>query len=291
LPARPPQIVALGGGGFSERKDGSQLDDYMLTLTGTARPRVCFLPTASGDADHYVVRFYRRFSATCDASHVSLFRRDQGTGGVEDALATHLLSQDLIYVGGGNVVSMLGAWRAHGLDSVLRRAWRRGIVLCGPSAGSLCWFEQALSAFHGAPRAIRGLGLLPYSNCVHYDAEPERRDQYHRLVAEGMIDGFAVEDGVALHFEGTRMVRAVSDRPAGRAFRVELEPDSGRVRERGLKVRCLDTSSVEPPEPEAPRRSRRSARARDADADAPARTDVVRPIRTGGGRAGMRFAV
>ena len=86
-------------------RDGSQLDEYALSLTGTPRPRICFLPTASGDADHYVVRFYRRFSADCEASHVSLFRRDQGTGGVEDNLATHLLAQDLIYVGGGNVVS------------------------------------------------------------------------------------------------------------------------------------------------------------------------------------------
>ena len=73
---------------------------------------------------------------------MSLFRRDQGTGGVEDDLATHLLAQDLIYVGGGNVVSMLGAWRAHGLDAILRKAWRKGIVLCGPSAGSLCWFAR-----------------------------------------------------------------------------------------------------------------------------------------------------
>ena len=89
-------------------KDGSLLDDYILSLMDAPRPRVCFLPTASGDADHYVVRFYRRFSPGCEASHVSLFRRDQGTGGVEDDLATHLLSQDLIYVGGGNVVSMLG---------------------------------------------------------------------------------------------------------------------------------------------------------------------------------------
>src|SRR6202165_3232324 len=149
---RTPQIIALGGGGFSMERDSSLLDDYVLSLTDAPRPRVCFLPTASGDADHYVVRFYRRFSPSCDASHVSLFRRDQGTGGVEDDLATHLLSQDLIYVGGGNVVSMLGAWRAHGLDEVLHKAWRKGIVLCGPSAGSLCWFQEALSAFHGAPR-------------------------------------------------------------------------------------------------------------------------------------------
>ncbi len=202
-------------------RDSSLLDDYVLSLTDAERPRVCFLPTASGDADHYVVRFYRRFAASCDASHVSLFRRDQGTGGVEDDLASHLLSQDLIYVGGGNVVSMLGAWRAHGLDEVLKKAWRKGIVLCGPSAGSLCWFDEALSAFHGAPRGVHGLGLLPYSNCVHYDAEPARRAEYHRFVGDGMRPGFAAEDGVALHFRRTRLARAVSSRPDGCAYRVE----------------------------------------------------------------------
>jgi dipeptidase E len=235
-----PQIVALGGGGFSMEKDSSLLDDFVLSLADVPRPRICFLPTASGDADHYVVRFYRRFSPACDASHVSLFRRDQGTGGVEDDLATHLLSQDLIYVGGGNVVSMLGAWRAHGLDEVLREAWRKGIVLCGPSAGSLCWFEQALSAFHGAPRTVRGLGLLPYSNCVHYDAEPARRAEYHRFVGEGMRTGFAVEDGVALHFRGTRLEQVVSSRPDGHAYLVE--PAGDGVMEAQLQAVYLGAS-------------------------------------------------
>jgi dipeptidase E len=219
--ARTPQIVALGGGGFSMERDSSLLDDYVLSLTDAERPRVCFLPTASGDADHYVVRFYRRFAASCETSHVSLFRRDQGAGGVEENLASHLLAQELIYVGGGNVLSMLGAWRAHGLDDVLRRAWRKGIVLCGPSAGSLCWFDEALSAFHGAPRTVRGLGLLPYSNCVHYDADPARRAEYHRFVADGMRAGFAADDGVALHFRRTRLQRVVSSRAGGCAYRVE----------------------------------------------------------------------
>src|ERR1700747_236318 len=99
--ARPPQIVALGGGGFSTERDGSLLDDYVLSLTACARPRGCFLPTGAGSAAHYVVRFYRRFSRACDASHVSLFRRDQGVGGVEEDLATHLLAQDLISLCGG----------------------------------------------------------------------------------------------------------------------------------------------------------------------------------------------
>jgi dipeptidase E len=221
-------------------RDNSLLDDFVLSLTGTARPHVCFLPTASGDADHYVVRFYRRFSATCEASHVSLFRRDQGTGGVEDDLTSHLLAQDVIYVGGGNVVSMLGVWRAHGLDEVLTRAWRAGVVLCGPSAGSLCWFAEALSAFHGAPRRVRGLGLLPYSNCVHYDAEPERRAEYHRLVGDGMRPGFAAEDGVALHFRDTRLEQVVSSRRDGRAYRVE--PVGDTVVETPLEVSRIDGS-------------------------------------------------
>jgi dipeptidase E len=218
---RAPQIVALGGGGFSMEKDSTTLDDYVLSLTGTSRPRVCFLPTASGDADHYVVKFYRRFSMDCEATHISLFRRDQGGRGVEDDLAAHLRGQDLIYVGGGNVVSLLGVWRAHGLDEVLREAWSRGTILCGPSAGSLCWFEEALSAFHGPPLRVSGLGLLPYSNCVHYDAEPARRSEYHSLVGEGMLPGFAIDDGVALHFEGTHLARAVSSRRQGRASYVK----------------------------------------------------------------------
>ena len=229
-----PQIVAFGGGGFSMERDSSLLDDYVLALTGAIRPRVCFLPTASGDADHYIVRFYRRFAAACDASHVSLFRRDQGVDGVEDDLESHLLAQDLVYVGGGNVVSMLGAWRAHNIDAILRKAWRRGIVLCGPSAGSLCWFQQALSAFHGAPRCVRGLGFLPYSNCVHYDAEPARRAEYRRFVADGMLGGFAAEDGVALHFRETHFARAVSSRPDACAYSIECA--SGEVLEQRLEV-------------------------------------------------------
>ena len=53
----PRQIVAFGGGGFSMRMGNPLLDDYVLGLAAPERPRVCFLPSASGDADHYVVRF------------------------------------------------------------------------------------------------------------------------------------------------------------------------------------------------------------------------------------------
>src|SRR5438270_4224134 len=138
------------------------LDDHVLSLTGVRRPRICFLPTASGDADHYVVRFYRAFaSARCEPSHISLFRRETGVADPR----SHLLAQDVIYVGGGSVISLLGTWRAHGLDRALREAWRSGVVLCGGSAGSVCWFSAAASSFHrGAPRTVPGLGRSPCGN-------------------------------------------------------------------------------------------------------------------------------
>jgi dipeptidase E len=221
---RPPQIVAFGGGGFSMESGNPLLDDYVLQATGADRPRICFVPTASGDADHYVVRFYRRFSAVADCSHVSLFRRDTGGGAVEGDLEAHLLAQDLIYVGGGSVLSLLGAWRAHGVDTMLKRAWRRGVLLCGLSAGSLCWFSEAITAFHGPPEPVRGLGLLPHSNCVHYDGEATRGEVFRDMVACGrMREGYAAEDGAALHFEGRELLRVVSSRPKARAYRVSAD--------------------------------------------------------------------
>jgi peptidase E len=213
------QIVAFGGGGFSMEAGNPLLDDYVLALAGVERPRICFVPTASGDADHYVVRFYRAFSpARCEPSHVSLFRRDRGA---RDPVE-QLLDQDIIYVGGGNVTSLLGVWRAHGIHDVLQEAWRRGTVLCGVSAGSLCWFEQAVTMYHwGRPPApIAGLGFLPHSNCVHVDAEPRRLEAHRELVADGMRAGYAAEDGAALHFVGSDLHRVVASRPAAKAYHV-----------------------------------------------------------------------
>jgi dipeptidase E len=242
------QIVAFGGGGFSMESGNPLLDDYVLGLSGASRPRVCFLPSASGDADHYIVRFYRAFGADrCEASHISLFRREQGP---ED-LRAHLLAQDLIYVGGGSVVSLLGAWRAHGLDAILREAWERGVVLCGLSAGSLCWFSEAVSGFHGAPRRVEGLGLLPFSNCVHYERGSTHCSAYHDFLRAGMCGGYAAEDGAALHFVGGELRRVVASRPEARGYR--LDALGGRVVEMRIATAYLGDAGTPPlvPLPEA----------------------------------------
>ena len=215
--SRPRQILAMGGGGFSMEAGNALLDEHAMALTAVECPRVCFLPTASGDADHYIVRFYRAFPAgRCQPSHVSLFRRD---GGACD-LADHLLAQDLVYVGGGSVISLLGTWNAHGVDGMLRRAWEAGVVMAGLSAGSLCWFEQGVTAFHGESAPVRGMGFLPHSNAVHYDDKPERRAAYLRAVADGMTPGYGTGDGAALHFVGSELAEVVTSRPHARAFHV-----------------------------------------------------------------------
>ena len=218
------------------------LDERALALTAVACPKVCFLPTASGDADHYIVRFYRAFPASrCQASHVSLFRRD---GGAAD-LRAHLLEQDLVYVGGGSVISLLGTWSAHGIDCMLRGAWEAGVVMTGLSAGSLCWFEQGMTAFHGESRPVPGMGFLPYTNAVHYEDKPDRRAAFLAAVADGLSAGYGTGDGAALHFVGTELVEVVTSRSTARAYHVT--PDGSAVKETELTTRFLGAPlAIEP---------------------------------------------
>jgi len=241
MSARTPQIVAFGGGGFSMEWGNPLMDDHVLALTGVPHPKVCFLPTASGDADHYVVRFYRAFPAgRCEPSHISLFRRETGVG---DPRA-HLLDQDLIYVGGGSLVSLMGTWRAHGIDEALYEAWRAGVVLCGGSAGSLCWFSHAVSSFHEGPaRKLEGLGFLPWSNAVHYAEEPGRRSAFLGAIAAGMPSGYGVGDAAALHFVGTDLAEVIASRPEACATYVSAD-GAGGVTEQDLPVRYLGETSL-----------------------------------------------
>ncbi len=234
MPTR--RIVALGGGGFSMEPENPLLDAFVLSLAAGPRPRVCFIPTAAGDADAYVMRFYRAFARLdCRPSDLSLFARETGD------LEAFVLAQDVVYVGGGNTANLLAVWRAHGLDVILRSAWERGIVLCGISAGMNCWFEASVTDSFGPELApLRdGLGLITGSACPHYDGEPGRRPTYRRLVADGQLPaGYAADDGAALVFEDGALTEVVSSRAQARAYRVQAEP-GGDVLERAVPVRYL----------------------------------------------------
>ena len=150
------QIVALGGGGFSMEAGNPLLDEYVLGLAAASARgcascrRPAATPTTTSSASTAPSRPTAASPRTSRCSAAAAGRD----------LREHLLSQDLIYVGGGSVISLLGVWRAHGVDAILREAWEAGVVLCGVSAGSLCWFAEGITAFHGGPERFRGLGLL-----------------------------------------------------------------------------------------------------------------------------------
>ncbi len=234
---RRPVIVAMGGGGFSSEPENPLLDDFVLSLAGVDGPRVCFLPTASGDAPTYVANFYDAFAAKASPTWLPLFtRRDADIGRV-------VAEQDVIYVGGGNTENLLAIWRVHGLDRVLREAWQRGTVLAGLSAGAICWFEAGVTDSFGAQLGpLRdGLGFLPGAFCPHYDTEILRRSRFRELVIAGEVPaGYAADDSAALVYEGDTLREAVSSRPNALAYRVE--PLDGTVVERALPTRFLGSA-------------------------------------------------
>ena len=235
MPQQRPQIIALGGGGFSMEPNNLLLDRYILRQSSSTTPKVCFLPTASGDSDQYITRFYTAFTQLdCHPSHLSLFRPpNQGP-------AAYLKKQDIIYVGGGstfNLVTLLKAWK---LDVVIKELWQQGTILCGLSAGSICWFEEGLSdsVLPGSYARIEGLGLLPGSHCPHYDGENKRRPSYQQHIQSGKLsEGIAADDGVALHYYGRSLEKTISSRAQAKAYRVFAK--NNKIKEESIQPQYL----------------------------------------------------
>lgn len=190
------------------------------------------VPTASAEDPAYVVAFYDAFAQRGEVSHCSFFPWPP------DNLRELVLSQDAIYVGGGNTANMLAIWRLYGMNALLREAWEQGTLLCGASAGMICWFEHAVTDSFGPQlEAMECLGFLPGSACPHYDGEERRRPRYHELVRDGLPGGLAADEGVGLLFRGTELAEIVSEREGSTAYRVELV--DGEVSETPLEARVL----------------------------------------------------
>ncbi len=240
------RILAMGGGGFTMHERSAALDRLVLTMTGKPVPKICFLPTASGDPREQVTRFFERFGYwPCEPSIVSLFHL--GRDRIDPV--EHLRAQDAIYVGGGSMRNMLAIWREHRIDEAMRDAWGAGVVLAGLSAGAMCWFQGGISMSGGAPEAVKGLGLLRGSLSVHLAGEPERLPAFRAAVATGELPaGYACDDGTALLFRGTWLAECVSSRPGARVLALQAD-ESGGVQETEMPVRPLELPAALRPTP------------------------------------------
>jgi dipeptidase E len=235
------QIIAIGGGGFSMEPENLVLDQYVLEQCHKAAPKVCFLPTASGDAESYILNFFKAFTQlNCQPSYLSLFELPTAD------LEGFLLEKDVLYVGGGNTRTMLAIWREWGLDKLLFKAYQAGVILAGLSAGANCWFEAcSTDSLPGDYQALSCLGYLVGSFCPHYDGEPRRRPSYQKMVQDGLLgDGLAADDGAAAHFIDGQLAGAISSRPAAKVYRVFRQ--AGVVQEAALDTRYLGERSAGP---------------------------------------------
>ena len=230
-------ILAIGGGALMPRESFPHYFEEAARLSGKTRPKVCVLNTAEGDNPATTLRFYDRLAGSpAQVRHLALFPMPN-VADPED----FLLSQDVVWVGGGSVANMLAVWRVHGLDEVFRKAWQAGVVLMGSSAGGICWFEGGTTDSFGPELRpfTAGLGLLKGSYCPHYESEARRRPLYHRLIAEGALpEGYACDDGVGLHFVDEELTETVADRAGAKGFSVRRGA-GGVVEEAELGVRVL----------------------------------------------------
>lgn len=227
------KIFVMGGGGFAMEPENLALDRYILSLSPKPRPRICFIGTASGDAQSYIDKFYAAYNTLeCEPTHLSLFSpptRD---------LATVVRGLDIVHVGGGNTRNLVALWKEWGLDRMLRDAYQtNGLVLSGISAGMLCWFEECVTDSYAVDTldGLPALGWLKGSACPHFDGEGQRLPVYTRLLKEGMKSGLALDDGAGALFVNEELKECVSSRPAARALRFE----SGSAASQALAVRYL----------------------------------------------------
>ncbi|MGW0882407.1 Type 1 glutamine amidotransferase-like domain-containing protein [Streptomyces sp. NPDC002671] len=227
MTAAEPTILATSGGHRVSARTRVLFDGlvhHAVDLSGVhgRRPRILYVGTAVGDAEHVTARMHEAARvAGFDLTPLHLFPMPN----VEDIEGT-VLGHDVVWVMGGSVANLLAVWRVHGLDAVLRRAWQAGVVLAGVSAGSICWYQGgATDSFGPELRPVTdALGLLPYGNGVHYDSDAGRRPLIHGLVADGTFPtAHCTDDGVGLVYRGTELVEAVAEVPGAGAYVVTRE--------------------------------------------------------------------
>ena len=227
------QVIAIGGGGFGRTQDSNLIEQFILDQTSKKNPKICFIPTATGDLDPYVVNYYSVFSKLdCDPSHISFFTRTID-------LEEHILKQDAIFVGGGNTKSMLAVWKEWGLDLILKKAYEQGIVMSGVSAGAICWFEAGLTdSWASELKMMECMNFIPGSCAPHYDEEPERRPATKKFLEDQSISFmYGIEGGAALHFIDEQPDSTIRFKKNKNAYKVTCE--SNKIHESAYQAKEL----------------------------------------------------
>ena len=212
-------IVAIGGGGFGRSLGSLKIEKYIVSLIRKKNPKICFIPTASGDSTYYKLNFYRAFSKLdCITSHIDLFTRTEN-------LEEKVLTQDIIYVGGGNTKSMLAVWKEWNLHNILKNAYEKGILMSGVSAGAICWFDKGITdSFANELKIIDCLGIVDGIACPHFDEERDREPYVNDVINREIIEScICIEGNCALHIKNDLEYYSIDFGNGKKCFRVSKE--------------------------------------------------------------------
>ncbi len=212
-------IVAIGGGGFGRNNSSNLIEKYILSLSGKKSPNICFLPTATGDDDTYIVRFYSIFTQfNCLPTHIEFFKRTTD-------IHNHIMNQDVVFVGGGNTKSMLAIWNDWGMTSLLKHAYNKGVIMSGVSAGAICWFTSGITdSWDNELKILPCLDFIKGTCCPHYDEEPSRIPYVKKVLFEEKINNcISIEGGSAMHFIDDKPFKNISFKNNKNTYNVFLK--------------------------------------------------------------------
>ena len=231
--AKSRNIIAIGGGGFGANPGQGIIEEYILKQTKKKNPKICFIPTATGDNEAYKVNYYSTFTnLDCCPTHLDFFKR---TPDLNDLI----LNQDAIFVGGGNTKSMLAVWKEWGLDKILKKAYLNGTVMSGVSAGAICWFQNGITdSWASNLKMMPCLNFVKGTCCPHYDEEPERKPAVEKLLLTNKIKNvYAVDGGAALHIKNEKIFKSVIFKKNKSGYLVDIKKKS--INEKSFKKTIL----------------------------------------------------
>ena len=217
-------IVAIGGGEI-KNKTTLKIDEYVANLAklhaGEKRANALFIGTASHDSMPYFNSFRKTYTSVFDVkAEVALIV--YGEMDIE-RIKGKIENADMIYVGGGDTVYMLDKWKETGLDILLIDAYNKGKIICGLSAGAICWFENMYTDFEimrgqsSEYSLKKGLGILKGTMCPHFN---ERESDFiANMKNKGIDKALCIENDCAVVFKNGDVERIVS--AGGNAYEIE----------------------------------------------------------------------
>lgn len=220
------RIIAIGGGEI-KNKTTLEIDRYIANLAkehaGEKRANALFIGTASHDSMPYFNSFRKTYTSVFDIkAEVALMVYGEMS---LEKIAGKIDMADCIYIGGGDTVFMLEKWKEFGIDKLIIDAYEKGKIICGLSAGAICWFTDMYTDYEimrGQSSEYvlkKGLGVLDGAMCPHFN---DREQDFTAALKKGVIkSAFCVDNDCAIEFVNGKFTKVIS--AGGKAYMVSLD--------------------------------------------------------------------